>query len=184
MARTLRPFRTVQTNMNIEFKTGNYKLTINGTVGADKTQKVLEAGMTYFTQRDVASNFYLMLCGVENAKGKTVLPKDFERKSLKYSATDGLKIQAQAETKLAEWGVFSVTVEENVQEDDTTKEAIAMATKAIKEGKAVRNAVQIAEFCGYEVEDATDVESLAKGFTAYYRKVAKDAKVKANAGLE
>jgi len=86
--------------MDIPFTTGNFDLNIKGELNAETQEKVLKSGAIYIVQRDGATKAYLDLCGVENDKGKKVLPKDFERKSLAFNEENLAAMTLAFETAL------------------------------------------------------------------------------------
>jgi hypothetical protein len=100
--------------MLVEFTTGNFDLKIEGELNAEATQKFLQSGLIYVVQRDGASKAYLELAGVENDKGKKQLPKDFERKSVDYSAETLDAMQTAFENALKPYGSFTVSGSEHV----------------------------------------------------------------------
>ena len=100
--------------MQVKFTTGNFDLVIDGELNAETREKVLSSGLTYIVQRDGASKTYLALCGVENEKGKKVLPKDFERKSLAFSPENLEQMSTAFASALKPYGTFTVSGSEHV----------------------------------------------------------------------
>jgi len=100
--------------MKLTFNTGNFALDIEGEVNEETQDKLLQNGMTYVTQREVATGVYLDVAGedVEGKDGKTSrrLPKDFERSSVEYSEDTAAKFRESAEEKLSKFGKFTVSV--------------------------------------------------------------------------
>jgi hypothetical protein len=100
--------------MIIQFRTGNFVLNVSGSLNAAAEAKMLENGMRWTIQRDVATAVYLALGGVENDKGNKVLPDGFERDNVAFDTANASAFHATAEKALATLGEFSVSVDENV----------------------------------------------------------------------
>lgn len=123
--------------MIVEFKSGNFKLTVNGELNDDSKAKMLENGMRYAIQRDVATAVYLALAGEKGENGKAKLPEGFERDSVAWSEENGLAFQDAAEKALASLGTFEVSIGENVG----------------GEGSAMKRATELVDtFIGTDVE--------------------------------
>jgi hypothetical protein len=106
--------------MKVDFTTGNFDLVIEGDLNADAQAKFQQAGLTYVVQRDGASKAYLELAGVENDKGKKQLPKDFERKSVEFSAENLAAMQLAFEAALKPYGNFTISGSEHVAGADVS----------------------------------------------------------------
>lgn len=100
--------------MNIKFDTGNFTLNINGELSEESKAKMLENGLRYAVQRDVASKVYLGFSEEKTKTGKPKLPEGFERDSIKFDEDNSAAMQLAAEAELAKIGTFTVTVSENV----------------------------------------------------------------------
>lgn len=100
--------------MVVTFDTGNFSLTVDGTLNEESKAKMLENGMRYAIQRDVATGVYLALGGEKNDKGKASLPEGFKRESVEYNDENALAFVEAAEAQLAKLGTFKVSVGENV----------------------------------------------------------------------
>jgi hypothetical protein len=101
-------------NVNVPFTTGNFDLDINIQLKDEVVEKFVKNGAIYVVQRDGASKAYLSLKGEENDKGKLVLPKDFERKSVEFSQ-ENLQAMIDAFSKaLAPYGEAVITGSEHV----------------------------------------------------------------------
>lgn len=99
--------------MNIKFDTGNFTLNINGELSEESKAKMLENGLRYAVQRDVASKVYLGFSEEKTKTGKPKLPEGFERDSILFNEDNSAAMQLAAEAELAKIGTFSVTVSEN-----------------------------------------------------------------------
>ncbi len=100
--------------MDIKFNTGNFTLVISGELNTDSEAKILEQGVRYAVQRDVATKVYLALAGIKNSKGNLTLPDGFERDSISFGEDSAAQMQSAATAELGKLGDFSVEVTENV----------------------------------------------------------------------
>jgi hypothetical protein len=137
----------------IKFTTGNFDLDIEGELSAEQREKALENGLTYIVQRDVASNVYRDLAGEGDKK---TLPKGFERKSVEYSDDSAELMREAAETALAKYGRFSVSVSQHVPSEGVSEPG-KMATamwEQVKGNAALRTNLGVAA-------NATEDEGIA-----------------------
>lgn len=81
--------------IEIQYATGNFALKIVGEPLAAKVDALIEAGVRYETEREVASACYKSLCG-----GKT--PKGFKRESLAFTPERAESFRKVAEKSLGE----------------------------------------------------------------------------------
>lgn len=129
-------------NMKIEFVSGNFKLVVDGTpiveignVSEDvvKAQvEIVEAGLTYIIQRDVASKAYLALAGEVGKGGKRKLPAfrpdgktKWSRDQVAYSQENAMTFASIAGEALVRYGTFSINVVGHVKEDGASPMKIA-----------------------------------------------------------
>lgn len=114
----------------IKFDTGNYSLTFVGEVQA--TQEVLddieneeskvlrglvEDGLRYNIEREVATEVYKQVAGVKNDKGKLTLPKEFKRTDVKFDLATAEVFKEVAENAMKAYGTFEVEVVENIRDE-------------------------------------------------------------------
>lgn len=99
----------------VSFITGNFNLTIDGSLSEEQREKADAAAIRYIVQRDGATKTYLALCGVENEKGNKSLPKDFERDLLAYTDESANAMKSAMEKALAPYGNFTVSAVEHVK---------------------------------------------------------------------
>lgn len=114
----------------IKFDTGNYSLTFVGELNIGKETitfmneeektlvgGLLDAGLRYNIERDVATEVYKQVAGTKNDKGKLVLPKEFKRTDVKFDATTAETFKNVAEKAMKAYGTFEVEVVENVRDE-------------------------------------------------------------------
>lgn len=113
----------------IKFDTGNYSLTFMGDIkhveeiknlsdDADKfLVDIVEDGLRYNIERDVATEVYKQVAGSKNDKGKMVLPKEFKRTDVKFDPATAEVFKEVAEKAMKAYGEFAVEVVENVRDE-------------------------------------------------------------------
>ena len=123
----------------VNFTTGNFDLVIEGTLKAEQRDKAIDAGIRWILQRDGASKAYIILAGEENEKGKSRLPKGFERDSVEYSDENAEAVKTAFEEAMADYGDFSVEVSEHVAGAAATPGVMATSLwEQAKENDALR----------------------------------------------
>jgi hypothetical protein len=108
----------------------------------DAMAEVVEAGLTYIIQRDVASKAYLALAGVEGKGGKKSLPKfladgktKWSRDQVAYTSSNASTFAQIAEAALARYGSFTISVTEHIKEDSGTS-PMKIATGMVEQAYA------------------------------------------------
>lgn len=145
--------------MNITMSSGNFNLTISGTLHESATAKLLEKGLKYELERNVLTKTYLTLKGVDGKrKGSKVLPKDFERDSVPFDEANAQAFAEAAAAPLKLLGDFTVNVSQYIKGE--SQEARKRATLVFEKTKAKGDAAleKLAAICGYEVGIDTGFE--------------------------
>lgn len=121
--------------MRIEMSSGNFSLVVSGELSDDVKAALMAKGLKYELERNVLTKTYITLRGVPGKrKGKTVLPKDFERESVEYSVENAAAFHDAAAKELAKLGTFSVAIGHYVKGENT--EARKRATGVFDKTKA------------------------------------------------
>lgn len=94
----------------LTFDTGNFSLAIEGTPSQAVADRLIENGLRYEVQREVASSVYTEIAGEPNKEGKKRLPKGFERSSLEYDESNAAAFEEAASKALSKFGDFTVSV--------------------------------------------------------------------------
>lgn len=99
----------------IKFNTGNFTLNIEGELNEESKAQILENGLRYAVQRDVATGVYLAVAGEKKEGNKNpTLPKGFERDRIPFTPETAEQFRTAAEAELSKLGTFMVEVVENV----------------------------------------------------------------------
>lgn len=142
--------------MRIDLTSGNFAITVTGTLAAEKQEKVLEKGVASEIYRAVLPKVYVGLVGVDGKKGGKVLPKGFERDSVKYNTDVARQFQNALMDALTEIGfdhgnnLAQVTVSEYVAGEAGSNRKTA--TEMLDKSKAKGKLDQLAMVVGYEGE--------------------------------
>lgn len=100
-------------NTSVVLNTGNFSLHVSGILSDEAVAEMLDKGLKYEVQRDVASKVYTAIAGVPNKKGTgKSLPEGFERDSIPFAPETAELFRKTALDVLGEKGEFEVTVTE------------------------------------------------------------------------
>lgn len=138
--------------MRIDLTSGNFAITVTGTLAAEKQEKVLEKGVASEIYRAVLPKVYVGLVGVDGKKGGKVLPSEFKRESLKFDANTAEAFRAGLISELAKVGFETDTLRVSEYVAGEAGSNRKTATEMLDKSKAKGKLDQLAMVVGYEGE--------------------------------